>query len=445
MSDQREQRTWAADKFPLHIQIFVSLCLAVLLGAVTDSSGWGGALLPALDFIGEFFLRSLKMLVLPLIVSSIIVGIAGVEDQRGMGKLGLVTACLYIVTSLMAILVGLVFVSWWEPGVVDGRPAKELVGLTTDMSAVLAQVEGKSGKDILSVFLRMVPENVAADAASGEMLGVIVFAILFGLALGRVDEGPRKAVVIFFRGIDQVMLRLTKWVLMISPLGVFALVGRVVLTTGWSALRPLSWLVLTVVAALSTHVFLVLPTLLLLVARKSPLSHFRALLPALLMAFSTASSAGTLPVTLESVRKSGVSERVASFTLPLGATVNMDGTALYECVAAIFIAQAYGIELMFHQLYVIALIALLTSIGVAGIPAASLVAISLILTSMGLPLEGLGLILAVDRILDMCRTSVNVLGDSVVAACAHKLVPERVTPTMSYVTGEDRGEEGQLR
>ncbi len=408
---------------PLHLQIFVALCLAALLGAVTDSSGWGGLLLPTVEFIGQLFLRALKMLVLPLIFSSIIVGIAGVGDGKSMGRLGLLTTALYGLTSLIAIVIGLTMVLVIEPGIIDGRPARELVGLTEDLESVLSKVEGRGAKDILNVFLRMIPENIMKDAAAGEMLSVIVFAILFGVTLNQIEAPARKTLVSFFSGVDQVMLRVTHYVLALSPLGVFALVSRVALTTGWEAIKPLTWLVVTVLVSLGIHALFVVPLLLFLVARSSPLVHFRTLFPALLMAFSTASSSGTLPVTMQSVRKLGVSDRVTSFTLPLGATVNMDGTALYECVAAVFIAQAYGVQLAFHQLFFVALTALLTSVGVAGIPAASLVAISLILTSMGLPLEGLGLILAVDRILDMCRTSVNVLGDSAVAACVHRLVP----------------------
>jgi len=423
MTEQPERLPGARPTIPLHLQIFVALVLAALLGAITDETGWGGKVLPVLDFVGQLFLRLLKMLVLPLIFSSVIVGIAGVGRQKGIGKMGGWTMALYLSTSLVAIVFGLCVVQSIQPGIIDGKPARELVGLTQNLESVLAKVEGRGTQDIIGVFLRMVPENIFKDLAGGEMLSVILFAVMFGVTLNKIDEGPRRALVAFFQGVDQVMLRLTQAVLVVSPVGVFALVSRVTITTGWSAIRPLSWFVLTVILALSIHAFLVIPLVLLVVGRRSPRAHFRALLPALLMAFSTASSAGTLPVTIECMRKLGVSERVTSFTLPLGASVNMDGTALYECIAAVFIAQAYGVDLAYHQLFVVVLIAILTSVGVAGIPAASLVAISLILTTIGLPLEGIGLILAVDRILDMCRTAVNVLGDSMVAACVDRLVP----------------------
>lgn len=417
---EHEQRT-SRRTVPLHLQILVALVLAVIVGASTDQSGVGGSMIPALDFLGQFFLRLLKMLVLPLIFSSIIVGIAGVEHRQGMGRISLVTTILYLLTSFIAIVIGLVMVLWIRPGFIGGRPARDLIGLTQDLSSVLTKVEGRSEKDIVDVFLRMIPENIIFDAAQGEMLSVIVFAILFGLALNGSEGESRATVVSFFRGVDQVMLKLTHLVLLISPVGVFALVCKVAITTGWTAIQPLFWFVLTVLCSLVLHAFVVIPCLLMGLGHTNPRQHFRTLMPALLMAFSTASSAGTLPVTMECVKKLGVSERVSSFTLPLGATVNMDGTALYECVAAVFIAQAYGVELGLRQLFVISILALLTSVGVAGIPAASLVAISLILTAMGLPLEGLGLILAVDRLLDMCRTSVNVLGDSAVASIVERV------------------------
>lgn len=209
------------------------------------------------------------------------------------------------------------------------------------------------------------------------------------------------------------MMLITDWVMKFAPIGVFALVAKVVATTGLDAFKPLALFFITVVLALGTHFFVVMPVLLRTIGRVNPWRHYRAMLPALLTAFSTSSSSATLPMTIECVEKNaGVSNKTSNFVLPLGATINMDGTALYECVAAIFIAQAYGIELSFATQFTIVMVALLTSIGVAGIPSASLVAISIILAAIGLPLEAIGLILAVDRILDMCRTTVNVFSDS---------------------------------
>lgn len=401
-------------RLELHWQILIALFVAILIGVFFDeSTSFAGLKLSQiLGFVGDIFLRALKMLVLPLIMASIITGVAGIGNGQGVGRLGLRTAIYYSSTSLIAIFIGLTLVVLIQPGLINGEPARDVIGLSANVDEVLKKVEGRGAADVVAVFLRMVPENVLADAAAGEMLGVIVFSILFGFFTTKISEGPRLAVFQFFQGIYEVMLKMTDAVLLFAPLGVLGLVGRVALSTGAAAVLPLLSFFITVILALAIHAFFVIPGLLYFLGRVDPRRHFRVMAPALLMAFSTASSSGTLPLTMERVALGGVSNRVSSFTLPLGATVNMDGTALYECVAAVFIAQAYGVKLGFAQLTLVVIVALLTSIGVAGIPAASLVAISLILTSMGLPLEGLGLILAVDRILDMCRTSVNVLSDS---------------------------------
>jgi proton glutamate symport protein len=425
-------------RLELHYQILIALALALLLGALFDDKTalFGVRLVDILGFFGELFLRALKMLVVPLIMASIVTGVAGVGAERGVGRLGLRTAGYYLSTSLLAIVTGLVLVMMIEPGIVDGRPARELVGLSSEVDEVVKRVEGRGAGDIVSIFLRMVPENVVRDAAQGEMLGIIIFSLLFGSFMTRISEGPRATLMAFWQGVYEVMIKMTDFVLMFSPLGVLGLVGKVTLSTGFSAVLPLLSFVVTVIVGLSIHAFVFVPTILLVVARVDPRRYFRVLSPALLMAFSTASSSGTLPVTMERVRLAGVSNRVTSFTLPLGATVNMDGTALYECVAAVFIAQAYGVELGFASLFLVVLLALLTSVGVAGIPAASLVAISLILTAIGLPLEGLGLILAVDRILDMCRTTVNVLGDATAAVVVARLEGETGILTSDLVIDE---------
>ena len=277
----------------------------------------------------------------------------------------------------------------------------------------------------MDIFVRMVPTNVVAAAAEGKMLGLIFFSLLFGYFMTRVAGSPGQMLKDFWQGVFEVMMKITEWVMKFAPIGVFALVAKVVASTGFAAFEPLMAFFFTVLGALAIHLLLVLPLLLRFVGGVSPLRHFQAMSPALLMAFSTASSSATLPVTMECVEKrAGVSNQTTSFVLPLGATVNMDGTALYECVAAMFIAQAYGLELSFATQFTVVLVALLTSIGVAGIPAASLVAITIILTTIGLPLEAVGLILAVDRVLDMCRTSVNVFSDSVGAVLIGRLEGE---------------------
>lgn len=269
----------------------------------------------------------------------------------------------------------------------------------------------------MELFLRMVPPNIFGAAAEGQMLGIITFALLYGFFAGRLGFLHRRSHLSFWESFFAVMMAMVEFILRFAPLGVFALVAEVAATTGWGALRPLAAFALTVILALALHAFGTLPLLLRFLAGVRFRPHFKAVSPALLTAFSTSSSSATLPVTLECVEKrAGVSNQVSGFVLPLGATVNMDGTALYECVAVLFIAQAYGIELSLATQFAVVWLALMTSIGVAGVPAASLVAIVIILRSAGIPLEGIGLILAVDRVLDMLRTGVNVWSDTCGAA-----------------------------
>jgi proton glutamate symport protein len=412
----------------LHWQILIALVLAVIAGQLSGVEGtlFGIRFFDIYTFLGTIFMNALKMLIVPLVFSSIITGIAGIGDSGAMGRLGGKTLLYYLVTSTLAIIVGLTMVNIVSPGIVDGAPASEVVALSEESTADIAsRVEGRGAGDVVDIFVRMVPTNVVAAAAEGRMLGLIFFSLLFGYFMTRVSGSPGQILKDLWQGVFEVMMKITDWVMKFAPIGVFALVAKVVASTGFAAFEPLMAFFFTVLGALAIHLLLVLPLLLRFIGRVSPLRHFQAMSPALLMAFSTASSSATLPVTMECVEKrAGVSNQTTSFVLPLGATVNMDGTALYECVAAMFIAQAYGIELSFATQFTVVVVALLTSIGVAGIPAASLVAITIILTAIGLPLEAVGLILAVDRVLDMCRTSVNVFSDSCGAVLIGRLEGE---------------------
>ena len=414
-------------KLKLHWQILIALVLAVVAGRFTGSDGrlFGLHVIDFYSFLGSLFLQALTMLIVPLILSSIITGVAGMGDSSAMGRLGGRTLLYYLFTSLFAILTGLMLVNSVAPGIVDGEAARQVLALSAEGADVAARVEGRGMGDVAKIFLRMVPSNIVAAAADGQMLGLIFFGLLFGYFMTRIEGTPARILQDFWQGVFAVMMRITDWVMRFAPLGVFALVAKVVASTGFAAFMPLLSFFLTVLGALAFHFLVTLPLLLLLVGRVNPLRHYQAMAPALLTAFSTASSSATLPVTMDCVEnRTGVSNRISSFVLPLGATVNMDGTALYECVAAMFIAQAYGVHLGFAAQFSVVLLALLTSIGVAGIPAASLVAISIILTAVGLPLEGIGLILAVDRVLDMCRTSVNVFSDSCGAVLIGRLEGE---------------------
>lgn len=407
-------------KIPLHWQILVAILLAFLVGSFTsgETQILGVHLVAVFDFIGTLFLNGLKMIIVPLVISSIICGVSGIGSGETLGRLGGKTLAFYMASSLLAILVGLFVVNILQPGIIDGQPAGDRLTLVApeDVQSEIARADGRSAGDIVEVFLRMVPPNIVKAAADGQMLGIIFFGLLFGYYITQLNDKYRETLQTFWQAVFETMMLITMFVMKFAPIGVFGLVAKTVSSTGIEVLTIMGKFFFTVLIALALHVFVVLPLVLKYVARVNPIKHYKAMAPSLLTAFSTASSSGTLPLTMECVEKNaGVSNRVTSFCLPLGATINMDGTALYECVAVIFIAQAYGGDLSLATQFTVVIIALLTSIGVAGIPAASLVAIMVIMTVLQLPLELVGLLMVTDRVLDMLRTSVNVFSDSVCA------------------------------
>jgi len=418
-------------KLKLHWQILIALVLAGIVGRLIseDTSVLSVPLVSVFDFVGTMFINALKMLIVPLIASSIVVGVAGIGSSSNLGRLGGKTILFYASTTLFAILIGLFLVNLVQPGMVDGQPARDLLALDADVSDVEAKVGGKGAGDVVEIFLRMVPPNIIAAAAQGEMLGLIFFSILFGYFMTRLEHEAAEPLFRFWDGLFKVMMRMTEFVMAFAPIGVFGLVAETIVRTGFDAAGPLAVFALTVLGALAFHAVVTLPILVKLIARVSPLWLYKAVSPALLTAFSTASSSATLPVTMDCLEKNvGASNKISSFVLPLGATVNMNGTALYECVAAMFLAQAYGLELSFGMQFSVVLIALVTSIGVAGIPSASLVAIAIILGAIGLPVEAIGVLFVFDRILDMCRTSINVLGDATCATIVAALEGEKLGP-----------------
>ena len=395
-------------RIPLHWQILAALILGALAGVVLGES------VLAVSFMGDLFLKALRMVIVPLILTSIICGVSGLGASGNMGSLGGKTFVYYTVSSLLAILTGLVLVNLLQPGVgVDLGLEKE----PENLASSIERFGSSPWQALIRLVTDMVPTNPIASMADGNMLQVIVFALLFGVFITRIPDDLRQPLETFFQGAFAVMMRITHFVLAFAPLGIFALVARTVAVTGLEVFSGLGLYFVTVLLGLLFHAGVALPIVLSVVGRMRPVGHAQAMSPALLTAFSTSSSSATLPLTMDSLeRRGGVSNRVTSFVAPLGATVNMDGTALYECVAAVFIAQAYGVELSYVQQFLVVVTALLASIGAAGIPMAGLVMISVILTAVGLPLEGVGLILAVDRVLDMCRTTVNVWSDSCGAA-----------------------------
>ncbi len=416
-------------KLALHWQILIAIVLAGLAGWMSGTTGGIGDLTfySVYEFLGAIFLRALKMIIVPLILSSIIVGIAGIGNAEDLGRLGGKTIGFYMLTGAIAVLIGLGYVNITRPGFHDGQPVNNELALEATRQEVRQDLHGAGGLgELADLFVRMVPENVVATAAdNSDLLALIFFAVLFGFFITRVGDEHAQPLYRFWNAVFHVMMRITELVMKFAPIGVFGLVAAVVAETGFDAVRPLGIFALTVVAALLTHAFIVMPLMIRIFAGVNPWKVYRGISPALLTAFSTASSSGTLPVTMDCVEKNvGVSNRISSFVLPLGATVNMNGTALYECVAVMFLAQAYGLDLSFTTQFLIALTALVTSIGVAGVPSASLVAIGMILTAVGLPLEAMGVLFVFDRVLDMLRTSVNVLGDAACAVIIAKLEGE---------------------
>ncbi len=421
-------------KLALHWQILIAIVLAVIVGtfiksATTDDFApnvFGVPFVAIFDYIGKLFLNALKMIIVPLITSSIIVGVAGIGSGGNLGQLGGRTLLFYASTTLAAILVGLFIINAVQPGFADGQPVGEMLALEADAEDIAGRVEGKGVGDVAEIFMRMVPPNIVEAAVEGNMLGLIFFSLLFGYFMSRLTHQYAEPLFNFWNAVFHAMMSVTEFIMVFAPIGVFGLVAEVMATAGFSAAKPLAIFAVCVVVALGVHAFGTLPVLLRYIGKVRPYKTLTGASPAMLTAFSTASSSATLPITMDCVEDNiGVSNKVSSFVLPLGATVNMNGTALYECAAAIFLAQAYGLDLTFGQQFAVVVIALLTSIGVAGVPSASLVAIAIILGAIGLPMEAIGVLMVFDRILDMCRTSINVWGDVCCATIVARLSGER--------------------
>lgn len=398
-------------KLTLTHYIFIGFFLGIL-------AGWtfGEGIIPVADPLAEIFLRLLRMAIMPLIITSIVSGVVSVGSAAGLGRLGSKTFAYYIISSLMAIITGLVLVNIFKPGV--GAE----IGLERSPEAIAATEQG-----IGSLLINLIPENPFAAMARGDVLPIIFFSILFGFFITKLSAKPRDHLTDFFQAAFETMMKLTLFVVWSAPLGVFGIIARIVAKTGFDAFRSLGFYFLVVLLGLAIHASVNLPLLLSLVGRVNPLKHYKGMPSALVMAFSTCSTIVTLPLTMKAVTgNSKVSEKVSNFVLPIGATVNMDGTALYECVATIFIAQVYGFELSVGAQFMVVITALLASIGAASVPMSGMVMMSIILKAVGLPLEGVAIILAVDRILDMFRTTINVLSDSCGAVIVARLEGEKL-------------------
>jgi Na+/H+-dicarboxylate symporter len=412
------------------------MAAGVIVGLlVNDEFGIGGPagaflerfIEPLFDPIGRIFITLLKMLIVPLILASMVLGVARVGDIRKLGGLGGRTFVFYLVTTWASVLVGLIVVNLIRPGA--GAPA--LPGAVPEAA--------RNVRGFWDTIISMIPSNPVEAMANMDILPIIVFSLFFGAILTTLGK-KAEPLINLFDSLNEAMLKMADVIIKLTPYGVFALLASVVAETGPSIFANLGKYMLTVLLGLAIHAAIVLPLLLRYVGRVSPSRYLPDVAPALTTAFSTASSSATLPLTMDCVEnRAGISKRVSSFVLPIGATINMDGTALYESVAAVFIAQVYGIELSVMQQVVVFLTATLAAVGAAGIPSAGLVTMAIVLNAVGLPLEGIGMILAVDRILDMCRTTVNVWGDAVGCAVVARLegdvVPSQVRKTPSRGDG----------
>ena len=387
------------------------ILIGMVIGTILGAAGglWFGAFFIEIKFVGTIFLNALKMVVIPLIMASMIVGVTSLGDIRRLGPTAGKTLLYYLVTTAFSVIIGIILVNILRPG--DGVEA--FGAFVPDL------VESSKEKGLLDVIVGLVPSNIIDSMAQGKVLPLIVFSLLFGSVLTTIGE-KGKPVVVFFEGLNLAIMKMVHLIILFAPIGIFSLIGSIVAENRTSIDQLVSGLglyTLTVILGLILHATIILPVILRLFGRRAPFRYFLNMGEALTTAFTTASSSATLPITMEAVEeKNNIDKRAGAFVLPLGATINMDGTALYEAVAALFIAQIYGVDLGLGQQVVIFLTATLASIGAAGIPHAGTVTMVFVLQAVGLPLEGIGLIWAVDWFLDRCRTTVNVWGDSVGAA-----------------------------
>ena len=393
-------------KLNLSTKILIGLVLGVLAGLGLGQEGLGFAKIWIAPF-GKIFMNMIKMIIVPLVLSSLIVGICGLGDVKKIGRVGAKTVAYYLGTTAFAIVLGLALGTLMSPGTGITMPGAEV------------KAAAKAAPPLMEVIVAIFPTNPIDAMLNANMLQIIVFALFMGGGITMVGERA-DSFFKFFDGMAEVCYKVVGMIMWFAPIGVFALMTPVTATYGAAVLLPLLKVILAVYLGCFLHAFIVYGFLLKTVGKMNPMTFFRGILPAQMVAFSTCSSSATLPVSFECVQEMGVSKEVSSFVLPLGATINMDGTALYQGVCALFIAQIYGVDLSMGQYVTIILTGTLASIGTAGVPGAGLIMLTMILTAVGLPLEGAALVAGIDRILDMPRTTVNITGDATVALIVDK-------------------------
>ncbi|WP_427340351.1 dicarboxylate/amino acid:cation symporter [Caloranaerobacter sp. DY30410] len=395
------------DKTSLTQKILIGLILGVFFGIILNKlpSGFIKDTIiidGILKLVGGIFINSIKMLVVPLVFVSLVVGASSIGDINKLGRVGVKTIAFYLITTCIAITLALIVANIIDPG----------IGL--DLSNIIKKEPTiGTAKSFVDVVIDMVPINPIASLANGTMLQIIVFALLTGVTMALIRE-KAQPVIDIFNSLNEIMMKMVMIIMLIAPYGVFALITNTFATVGFKAMVPLLKYMAAVIIALIIHAGLTYMGILGGLGKLNPIQFLKNFAPAMSVAFSTASSNGTLPVTIETIeQRCGVSKNIASFTLPLGATINMDGTAIMQGIAVVFISQVYGINLSLQAFLTVILTATLASIGTAGVPGVGLITLSMVLQSVGLPVEGIALIMGIDRLLDMCRTVVNITGDAV--------------------------------
>ena len=406
-------------KIALPLQILIALVLGVVFGI------FGHEYVKYISWAGDIFLRFLKMIVIPIVFSSMVVGVAGMGNSGGLGRIAGKTFSFYIITTLIAAFVGMLFVNILEPGV-----GSTLVSQAESAANIASANKVSLGERLITI----VPDNIFKTLTEGDLLAIIFFAILFGFFVTKVEEKSRTVIIDFFQAAFDVIMKITLAVIKLAPIGVFAIVSKMIAQQAGDTeklveiAQSLGMFVLIVWIGCMIQFFIILPSIVRFVGKENPWKHMKKMSTAILTAFSTCSSGAALPISMkDSQEKCGISNKIASFTLPLGATINMNGTALYECVAVIFIAQVYGVDLSVMEQLIIVATVLFSAIGAASIPMAGLVMLSVALSVAGLPLEGIGLVLAVEQLCDMPRTATNSYGDMCAAVVIAKSEGEKLT------------------
>ena len=414
-------------KLALHTKILIGMTLGLVFGMVAlEYPGLSSFTLDYIKPIGTIFIRSLKMVAVPLVLASLIIGVANIGDISKLSRMGGKTLAIFIVTTVISITIGLTLVAVLKPGHKLPEETRQNLMALYDANAEskISVADQVKTRGPLQPLVDMVPDNVfLASTQNGRMLQIVFFALLVGIALLQIPKKKGKTVIRFFNGINEVIIKIVQYIMLIAPYGVFALIASLIIdiagnnpNKAWELLYALLWYTITVVLGMFIMMSVIYPILIRYFSRIKYLDFFKGVRPAMLLGFSTSSSTATLPVTMDRVEKHlGVSEEVSSFVLPLGATINMNGTSLYQGVSAIFIAQAMGLDLPISSQLMIVLTATLAAVGTAGVPGAGLVMLVIVLEAVGIPAAGIALIMAPERILDMIRTMVNITGDASVA------------------------------